>query len=74
MRCQCCNALLDEFEATKTDPETGEYLDTCNTCRGVIYAAMSDTDEEPFRWDVGLESGDLSEIFNNLGIDNNGND
>ncbi len=32
MRCCACNKLLSDFEATRKDAKTGEYVDMCNTC------------------------------------------
>ena len=32
MRCKDCNELLTDFEATRQDKITGEYLDLCNAC------------------------------------------
>lgn len=32
MKCKLCDQLLTDFESTKKDPATKEYLDTCNYC------------------------------------------
>jgi hypothetical protein len=32
MRCIQCNELLTDFESTRQDKITGEYLDLCNAC------------------------------------------
>lgn len=32
MKCKICDQLLSDYEATKKDTETREYLDTCSYC------------------------------------------
>lgn len=32
MRCRCCNTLLSDFEATRKEEGTTNYLDMCNKC------------------------------------------
>lgn len=32
MRCNCCNKLLSDFESTRKNAVTGEYMDMCNEC------------------------------------------
>lgn len=32
MRCRCCDRLLSDYESTRKDVVTGEYLDMCNKC------------------------------------------
>lgn len=36
MRCNCCDRLLNDFEATRKSRSTHEYLDTCNKCMSLI--------------------------------------
>ena len=36
MRCQCCNALLSDYEATIRSTISGEYLDICKICLSYI--------------------------------------
>ena len=36
MKCVCCDTILTDFESTRKHAETGEYLDTCAECFGVI--------------------------------------
>lgn len=36
MRCQSCNKLLNDFEATRKHAHTGAYLDLCNRCFGDV--------------------------------------
>lgn len=32
MRCIACNKSLSDFEATRKDSKTGEFIDMCNDC------------------------------------------
>lgn len=32
MRCQCCNRILNDYEATMRHPEHGGFLDICARC------------------------------------------
>lgn len=32
MHCRCCDRLLSEFEATRKNAQTKEYLDLCKVC------------------------------------------
>jgi hypothetical protein len=36
MHCCCCDKLLNDYESTRKNAETGEYLDMCNKCYGTI--------------------------------------
>ena len=62
MRCQACDAQLNDYFATRTD-ENGEYLDLCGACLSVSTLAATE-DADVFKWDVGL--GDSSDVIINL--------
>jgi hypothetical protein len=32
MHCECCDAILSDFEATRKDRRTGLYLNLCQIC------------------------------------------
>lgn len=32
MHCRCCDCLLSDFESTRKNADTGEYLDMCDKC------------------------------------------
>lgn len=34
MRCNCCNKMLSDFEATRRNSKTREFMDMCNKCIG----------------------------------------
>ncbi len=36
MRCICCDKRLSDFESTRKNINTGEYLDMCNKCYATI--------------------------------------
>ena len=56
MRCQVCDSVLNDYETTRKDPISGEYLDTCSDCLRSIREALQDFDESgPYRYDVGLD-------------------
>ena len=32
MHCRCCDTMLTDFEATRKNANTFEFVDLCNTC------------------------------------------
>lgn len=46
MRCKVCNELLNEYESTRKDPETKQFLDTCTQCLGMSKAYTVNEREE----------------------------
>ena len=54
-----CDALLSDYEATRKDPNSGEYLDTCGDCLRAVREALQEFDGEiPYKYDIGLENED----------------
>lgn len=58
MRCQACNKNLNDYESTRKNAETGEYVDLCNHCfrdieSEVVVIERHDlnTDEDEDEWD-----------------------
>jgi hypothetical protein len=47
MRCLACNVELDDHESTTKNPETGEFLDLCNTCLGAVRQAQFELEIKP---------------------------
>lgn len=53
MKCQCCNRTLNDYESTVRLKSTGDFADTCNSCRSEIgnslYIGRSDLEpnEQP---------------------------
>lgn len=50
MRCKICNHELDDWESTRKNAETGEYLDECRQCTANLIADLND--EEITYWDL----------------------
>lgn len=42
MKCQTCNAELTDFESTRRDANTFQYLDMCNECIAASGIATQD--------------------------------
>lgn len=42
MRCKACDAMLNDYEATRKDKLTGQYTDLCSDCFGHSSRAASD--------------------------------
>jgi len=49
MRCKACDTILNDWELTRQDKSTGEYLDLCSECLSAsneaLGAAYSDEKE-----------------------------
>lgn len=54
MRCKVCNNVLNDYELTRKDPKSGEFLDTCGECIRSIREALQDFEESPYQHDVGF--------------------
>lgn len=61
MRCKICNSLLTEYEISRKDPSTGEFLDTCGDCIGSIREALQDFDDTPYRYDILHDDNEFEE-------------
>lgn len=59
MRCKACNDILNDYELSRKDRETGEFLDLCGNCLTASNYAMLNYDI-----DTGNESGEVSNILN----------
>lgn len=55
MRCKICDSILNDYETTRKDPTSGEYLDTCSYCIGEIRSALQDFEDTPYRYDLLLD-------------------
>lgn len=60
MRCTCCNKLLSDYESTRKNAKTGEYMDMCNTCVGFL---PPDQFQFKTRPDLLEEKGDRIDLF-----------
>lgn len=66
MRCQCCDHILTDFEATRKFKESQEYADMCNRCvkelpPEIEFVGRSDLDTEQ-----GPDDFDIDEELKNL--------
>lgn len=55
MRCKMCDTVLNDYELTRKDPKTGEFLDSCSECLRVVREALQDFDDTTYRHDIGLD-------------------
>ena len=56
MRCIICNDNLNDYELTRKDQNTGEYLDTCSQCTRSVKEALQDFEETPYKHDIGVDN------------------
>jgi hypothetical protein len=47
---------LNDYELTRKDPNTGEYLDTCSNCTRSVKEALQDFEEPPYKHDIGVDN------------------
>ena len=65
MHCTICDALLSDFEATRKNAHTGEYLDMCSNCYQDFKEIIPTRDRRDLlkQSDIDLEFDDLEEDF-----------
>ena len=65
MHCTICDALLSDFEATRKNAHTGEYLDMCSGCYQDFKEIIPTRDRRDLlkQSDIDLELDDLEEDF-----------
>jgi len=65
MHCTICDALLSDFEATRKNAHTGEYLDMCSSCFQDFKEIIPTRDRRDLlkQSDIDLEFDDLEEDF-----------
>lgn len=54
MRCQACDRLLSDYEATRKSETTKEYLDLCNYCLSDIQNDLLYTEREDLQTKEGV--------------------
>jgi hypothetical protein len=57
MRCRACDRNLSDFESTRKDHNTGQFVDLCNECISVVNADLSTDD----RFDLKHNEDDIEE-------------
>lgn len=55
MRCISCNRILSDFEATRRNANTGEFLDLCNKCLPDVIAAVPVIEREDLKKEETIE-------------------
>jgi len=53
-RCKGCDVILNDFELSKKDTETGEFLDLCNKC-------LTSAREGEYNYSIDAEDLDINE-------------
>lgn len=51
MHCICCDRLLSDYEATRRDVNTNQFLDMCNKCYGTISNEVLTLDRQDLKHD-----------------------
>jgi len=64
MRCKACDKFLEDWELTRKDRETGDFLDLCTKCYNISEADLLDQDGVSFddfitNYSIGTEEEDL---------------
>jgi len=49
MRCIACNKALSDFESTRKDITTGEFVDMCNECFRYVQDSVVTNEREDLR-------------------------
>lgn len=55
MHCKICDKPLSDYEVSRKDTTTGEYLDTCSECLASIREALQDFEDTPYKYDLLLD-------------------
>ena len=65
MHCVCCNSLLTDYESTRKNAHTGEYLDMCSLCFDDLKELIPTRDRRDLlkQSDIDLEFEDIEEDF-----------
>lgn len=58
MRCNCCNAILSDFEATIKTANTNHYMDICRKCYSTIEDDVPIIIREDLEDEVGMDFAD----------------
>ena len=68
MHCLNCDALLSDYEATRRDARSGEYLDICQTCFNDLKSLIPTRDRKDL-----LRQSDIDDDFDDVhgGLYNN---
>ena len=62
MRCSCCDAELNDYEATRKSKTTGQFLDMCDNCFTEVADDFIDIEVNEELRELEEEGGDHHEI------------
>ena len=68
MHCTICDALLTDFESTRRNAHTGEFLDMCSSCFNDFKEIIPTRDRRDLltKSDIDLELDDIEEEPHNF--------
>lgn len=58
MHCLCCDKLLTDYEATRRNAMTKEFIDLCNKCYGTISNDVLAIERQDLRHEEDTEEND----------------
>jgi hypothetical protein len=50
-----CDAELSDYEATRKDPNDGQYLDTCSECLKAVRECLQEFETDTYKHDIGID-------------------
>jgi len=57
MRCLSCNTILDDHELSRTEADTGNFIDLCGSCFSVSERAAHNYDIDASDFDCEFNDG-----------------
>ena len=70
MHCTICDALMSDYEATRRDARTGDYLDLCQTCFNDLKSLIPTRDRKDLLRQSDIDDDDLQDehrgLYNNF--------
>jgi len=52
MKCYCCDVILSDYEATRRNAITSEFIDMCNKCYKSVCKVVLAVERDDLRHDV----------------------
>ena len=66
MHCTCCNAFLSDFEATRKNAITFEFVDLCNPCYNEVKHAIPAIERKDLITEDDYDELDTTPDYENL--------
>ena len=54
MRCKACNIILSDYELSRKESETGEFIDLCNRC-------LTSSNQAEYNYSIDANDLDINE-------------